>query len=79
MPTLHAPLIIFPTGLDQTSLLILSFWSTSPVRCLIYSLLFFLVSFLFRLVDGLGGVLGWGIDGVQNLRLLAAIIREKGH
>ncbi len=65
--TPHFPLVIFSTSLNQTSLLILSLWFASPVRCLIYSLLFLLVSFLFRFVDGLGGVLGWGVDCVEYL------------
>lgn len=74
----HIPLVILPASLDQTSLLILSLWSASPVRCLIYSLLFLLVSFLFCLVDGLGSVLGWGIDCVEDLMLLAFIVEDKG-
>ena len=64
MQILHSPLVIFPTGPDQTSLLILSFWFASPLRRLIYPILFLLVSLFFRFVDGLGGVLGWGIDCV---------------
>ena len=72
------PLVIFSASLNQTSLLILSLWSASPVRSLIYSLLFLLVSFLFCLVDRLGGVLGWGIDCVEDLILLACIVEDKG-
>ena len=73
----HFPLVIFSASFNQTSLLILSLWSASPVRSLIYSLFFLLVSFLFCLVDGLGGVLGWGIYCVEDLILLASVVGQK--
>ena len=75
--TPDVPLVIFPASLNQPSLLILSLRSASPVRCLIYSVFFLLISFLFRLVDGLRGVLGWRIDRVENLRSLAFITGQR--
>lgn len=70
-------LVVFSARLNQTSLLILSLWSASPVRRLIYALFLLLVSFLFCLVDGLGSVLGWGIYCVEDLMILAFIIKER--
>lgn len=62
--------LILPTGIDKTTLLVLCFWVPTPVWCFVFPSLLFLVALVFGFVHGLGVVLGRGIDGVKDLRVV---------
>jgi len=69
---------VLPTHLDQPILLILLLRSSRPVRGFIFAILLLFIPFLFCLVDRLGVVLGWRVDGVENLwKRLAALLKAR--
>ena len=61
------PHSVFPAGVDKAVLFVLCLRFLTPVRCLVFSVLFFLIAFFFCLMDGLGIMFGGGIDCVEDL------------
>ena len=67
------PRSVFPTSINKAVLFVLCLRILTPVRRLIFSILFFLVAFFLCLMYGLGVVFGGRINCVEDLGLMPSV------